>query len=305
MKYILGIDAGSTKTKARITDENEKILGEGLGGSGNVLSLGPSKFKSAISDVINQAQRNSGQNIYKFDAFCFGGAGIDTPEAKLMAEKLLKEIAVADKLLVLNDTQIVLPACGSKSYGMVMIIGTGSNFYGKNKAGQEAYVGGLGELLADEGSAYWLGREALRAVIRANDRRGPQTSLTNLIFKNLFVNSISEMVNKIYSEDFEIKSGVAELAKIVDTAYAQKDNVASQIFEQAFADIILSLNTLTTKLHMQDEEFEIYGVGGVLKSQFPFEQKINEKLTAKKAKFIVCKQEPVEGAIKLAIASLQ
>lgn len=302
MKYILGIDAGSTKTKARITDENGNILGEAMGGSGNIVSLGNLKFKSIISAVITEAQRNSAQNIYKFDALCFGGAGINTKEAQTLTEQLLKEIVVADKMLVFNDTQIILPACSKKGFGVIMITGTGSNFYGKNKAGQEAYVGGLGGLLADEGSAYWIGRGALRVITRANDGRGSTTLLTNLIFKELGVRNMDELVNKIYSEEFKEKSGVASLAKVVDTAYMQKDRIAEEIFSKALDDMVLSLNTLIKKLNMQDEEFEIFGVGGVLKSNFPFERRINEKLEAKKAKFVICKQEPVEGAIKLALA---
>ena len=215
-KFILGIDAGSTKTKVRITDDAGHILGEGLSGSGSVSTLDISTFKTNILQAVNQAQKNTNHKIYKFDAFCFGGAGVDTPELKQKAESILKEILVADKMLVANDTQLVLPACSAKNYGIVVIAGTGSNFYGRNKNGKEAYVGGLGGLLTDEGSGYWIGRVALRSVVRAGDGRGEKTLLTDLIFKKLSVKNTRELANVVYEKGFEEKSDVAALSQIVE-----------------------------------------------------------------------------------------
>ena len=303
-KFILGIDAGSTKTKVRITDDAGHILGEGLSGSGSVSTLDISTFKTNILQAVNQAQKNTNHKIYKFDAFCFGGAGVDTPELKQKAESILKEILVADKMLVANDTQLVLPACSAKNYGIVVIAGTGSNFYGRNKNGKEAYVGGLGGLLTDEGSGYWIGRVALRSVVRAGDGRGEKTLLTDLIFKKLSIKSVRELVDVVYEKGFEQKSGVASLSQIVDEAYIKKDKVAEQILVKATQDIASSINVLVDKLQMMNDEFEVHGIGGVFRSSFPFEKKINELIEAKKAKFILCKKEPVEGAIKLAIAML-
>src|SRR3989338_1793838 len=261
-KFILGIDAGSTKTKVRITDDTGHVLGEGLSGSGNVSALDISTFKTNILRAVNEAQKNTNQKIYKFNAFCFGGAGIDTPQAKQKAESILKEILVADKMFVGNDTQLVLPACSTKNYGIVVIAGTGSNFYGKNKNGKEAYVGGLGGLLADEGSGYWIGRVALRSVVRADDGRGEKTLLTDVVFE----------------KGFEQKSGVAALSQVVDEAYIKKDKVAEQILIKATQDIASSVNVLVSKLQMTSDEFEVHGIGGVFRSSFPFEKKINEKL---------------------------
>ena len=303
-KFILGIDAGSTKTKVRITDDAGHILGEGLSGSGSVSTLDISTFKTNILQAVNQAQKNTNHKIYKFDAFCFGGAGVDTPELKQKAESILKEILVADKMLVANDTQLVLPACSAKNYGIVVIAGTGSNFYGRNKNGKEAYVGGLGGLLTDEGSGYWIGRVALRSVVRAGDGRGEKTLLTDLIFKKLSVKNTRELANVVYEKGFEQKSGVAALSQVVDEAYIKKDKVAEQILIKATQDIASSVNVLVSKLQMTSDEFEVHGIGGVFRSSFPFEKKINEKLEAKKAKFILCKKEPVEGAIKLALRLL-
>lgn len=299
-KFILGIDAGATKTKARIVDKSGKILGEGMGGPGNISEQSNQSFKSNILEAVKEAQGQVNTNVYKFTSVCFGGAGIDTKEAGDKAKKLLQEIIVADNLLAVNDTQLVLPACSDKNYGIAVIAGTGSNFYGRNKKGNEVYVGGLGSLLADEGSGYWLGREALRAVVASYDGRGPATVLANLILKKFSIKNVRGLVDVVYSDDFT-KTSVADISILVDEAYKKKDKVAEKIFEQAVSDIILSVNTLTKKLGMQGEEFDIVAVGGVFRSHFPFKNNIQAGLIAKKAKFVICNKEPVEGAIKLAL----
>ena len=56
--------------------------------------------------------------------------------------------------------------------------GTGSIAYGRNARGEAARAGGWGYVLGDEGSGYWIGRAALRAVLREADRRGPTTALS-------------------------------------------------------------------------------------------------------------------------------
>ena len=53
--------------------------------------------------------------------------------------------------------------------------------------GEAARSGGWGYVLGDEGSGYWIGRAALRAVLREADRRGPATVLSGLLLKHFGV----------------------------------------------------------------------------------------------------------------------
>ncbi|MCT7357321.1 ATPase, partial [Streptomyces sp. 15-116A] len=46
-------------------------------------------------------------------------------------------------------------------------------------------VDGHGWLLGDEGSGFWLGREALRAVVRAIDGRGPRGRLVERVLEQV------------------------------------------------------------------------------------------------------------------------
>ena len=81
-------------------------------------------------------------------------------------------------VLVVNDALVALEAGAPDEPGVVVIAGTGSIAYGRNERNQAARAGGWGYMLGDEGSGYWIGRAALRAVLREADRRGPATQLT-------------------------------------------------------------------------------------------------------------------------------
>lgn len=72
---------------------------------------------------------------------------------------------LAERVLVLSDAQAAfLGALGHQS-GVLILSGTGSIAIGRDERGQWARAGGLGPLLGDEGSAFWLGREWLRRTV--------------------------------------------------------------------------------------------------------------------------------------------
>jgi len=307
MKYILGVDAGGTKTTVAIANENGKILGIASAGPASISVNSDKEIEQNFRDALCQAMKKAKLENVSFATACVGVAGVNSSDSHKKAQEIFEKIipfSGKGKIVVVNDTQLILPSCSDKNYGIAVICGTGSNFYGKNKKGEEAYVGGLDYLLADEGSGYWIGREALRAVVRAQDGRGESTILKDLIFKKLNVKNTRELHDVVYGKSFG-KRDISLLSVLVDEAYAQKDRVSQIILEKATGDIILSINTLTKRLNMQNDEFDLVAVGGVFRSDFPFAKKIQKQLIAKKAKLIICEKEPVEGAVKLAVANLR
>lgn len=76
---------------------------------------------------------------------------------------------VARKVGVISDAQAAyLGALGAKP-GLLILAGTGSIVLGRDSRGRWVRRGGLGPLLGDEGSAFWIGREWLRATTRGED----------------------------------------------------------------------------------------------------------------------------------------
>src|SRR4029453_18751567 len=131
-------------------------------------------------------------------ALCLGIAGVDRPADEQVIRGSLRRLGYRENARVVNDAAIALVAGAEERVGIVILAGTGSIAYGADRAGNTARSGGYGFLLADEGSGYWLGHQALRATVRSADGRGPHSLLADLVFESLGVRSVAEMVPVVY-----------------------------------------------------------------------------------------------------------
>jgi glucosamine kinase len=69
---------------------------------------------------------------------------------------------LAERIEVISDVEAALLGALDSHPGVLVLAGTGSIVLGRNSHGRLARAGGLGPLIGDEGSAFWLGREWLR-----------------------------------------------------------------------------------------------------------------------------------------------
>jgi len=77
--------------------------------------------------------------------------------------------ALARHVRVISDTEAAYRGALGDAPGMLLLAGTGSMALGRDRRGRWARAGGLGPLLGDEGSAFWIGREWLGASTRPRD----------------------------------------------------------------------------------------------------------------------------------------
>ena len=134
--------------------------------------------------------------------------------------------------------------------GMVLIAGTGSICFGRDAAGKTARSGGYGHKIDDEGSGYALGRDALAAVVRAQDGRGPRTLLTDLVFAQLKVVDVGGLVQFTYDPQTD-KKQIAALAPLVARAYEAGDEAAKAVVEKACRELALLVDPVARALHME------------------------------------------------------
>ena len=86
--------------------------------------------------------------------------GVWTPAERRAAVRHLR--GAARRISVISDAEAALLAAHGARPGVLILAGTGSIVLGRDAAGRLARAGGLGPLIGDEGSAFWLGREWLR-----------------------------------------------------------------------------------------------------------------------------------------------
>src|SRR5579872_3801360 len=172
---VLGIDAGGTKTVCLLADDDGRVLAEARGGGANLHAAGELSVEKVLHALMEEA---IGEREIAPAAICLGIAGVDREDEARVVRAIMRRIGYKSRTLVVNDALIALVAGVGEAPGIVVIAGTGSIAYGRNAAGEAARAGGWGHMIGDEGSGYWIGREALAAVMRAGDGRGPETALT-------------------------------------------------------------------------------------------------------------------------------
>jgi len=98
-----------------------------------------------------------------------GSRGIWTKQERLTLQQKLKFLA--RQVIVMSDIELAHHLCFGSGPGIVVNAGTGSIAFGRNEKGKTARAGGFGPLIGDEGSAFWIGREYLKALKSVDEIR--------------------------------------------------------------------------------------------------------------------------------------
>jgi len=305
VSVVLGVDGGGTKTHAVITDETGRILGEGLGGPTNIDDHDLETATVHLETAVNQARAHAQLKTEPFDAAFLGIAGVVSAADHALVRKFARRLELTrpnptgpDPLGVDHDARVALAGGLSGRPGMVLIAGTGSACFGMNAAGERHLAGGWGHLLADEGSGYWLGLEALRAAVRGFDGRGQPTLLEHRVLDFLGVHAPEEMMHRLYV----IGLSRAELAAFGPTTLevaASGDGVARAIVRRGATALVDTVEATAGRLNLVASEVVL--VGGVLRSELMLEL-LRKQLAMRlpQTSLVEAEHSPAYGACLLA-----
>jgi len=157
--YVLGIDAGGTKTVCLLADERGEILAESQGGGANLQSAGELDVEKVLHQVMEETL---GPHDIRPDAICLGIAGVDRPADAQAVQGIMRRIGFKSRVVVVNDALAALVAGAGEQPGVVIVAGTGSIAYGRDAAGRASRAGGWGYLLGDEGGGFWIAARRFR-----------------------------------------------------------------------------------------------------------------------------------------------
>jgi len=295
MKYFLGVDGGASKTEAVILDENAKVVGLGRSGAGNYEVSGIEVVKKNWLSAIEKAKSSAGD--IEFEKACFGLGGADFHEDFEMLKKELDFLNIASEVIVENDAAIALRA-GSKDYwGIIIIMGTGANGYGKKKDGTSFRFYGEGYEFGDWGGGFSVTQDMLHYAFRSYDRRGENTILENMVLEFFGEKTYNELAKKLYySHEERLKA--LNLAPLLFKAIEEEDRIAIKIGEKIVEETVRGIYALMKKLDLIKEDTPII-LGGSLYKGAPW---LTEYISAKthifapKAKISLLKVPPALGA---------
>jgi N-acetylglucosamine kinase-like BadF-type ATPase len=246
---LLGVDGGGTSTLAWLADEGGKVLGRGRAGPSNAKApgVGQEGARAALSESIALAFTDAGLPPAPVRVACLGLAGFDRPDDRRLLEDWSGRSSWAERLIVVNDGDLVIAAGTPDGWGLGVIAGTGSIAVGRNPRGRTARAGGWGPLIGDEGSAYVVALAALRLVARRADGReaveGPRDPLTERLCAELALGGPGEIVTAIYSERYD-RARIAALAPAVLEAARDEPDLVARLLEPAgreLAEMVMSV----------------------------------------------------------------
>ncbi len=292
---VIGIDAGGTKTVGLLADGDGRILAEAREGGANLQTHGELGVEKVFDSILEQLA--GGEAV---DALCLGIAGVDRPDDEAVVRGILRRLGHRERARVVNDAIIALVAGAPERYGIVVLAGTGSIAYGIDRAGRSARSGGLGAILADEGSGYWLGKSALVAAVRAADGRGPATALGPLVLADLGVACVADLVSLVYPAPGLPRHRVAALAPLVEQAAQTGDAVAEQLLDAAARELALAGRAVFEQLSLAPP-FPVVLAGGTFKACPSLEPRLARALNLAGAEIRRLEVEPAVGAVALAL----
>ncbi len=183
----LGIDGGGTKTVFLVADDQLHELDRFETGPSNWFSSGEDASRKAINEGVSRLQ-------HRPDAVCAGFAGAGRPESLAFYTSTLQSLLPHARVLVESDAFTAYIGAIGPAPGVLLIAGTGSICLGRRADQTTVRVGGWGSQFSDEGSGFWIGREAVRTALILADRR-EQSDFTGVVTRSLGIASIHDIVS--------------------------------------------------------------------------------------------------------------
>jgi glucosamine kinase len=295
MSLFLAIDAGGTKTRCLLADEN-RVLGRATTGSVKLMRVGEAEASARLQTMLNDVSLAAGASLAEVTQTCIGLAGVTIDAVREWAEREIGK-AVGGKLRLAGDDEIALDGAFRGGPGILIIAGTGSNVLGRAADGAMYHAGGWGPALGDEGSGFWIGQEALRAGFWAKDRGVTTTLLAEIgkLWGAKALGEIVEMANARPGPDFPA------LAPLVARCADAGDELAAAVLERAGIELAeqVALVALKMKESGDKRKVEAAYTGSVLEhiSQVRSAMISALKTSAPDVKVVEGAVDPLEGAL--------
>lgn len=285
---VIGLDIGGTKTRGVRFEGGIAVADESVGSS-NVQNVSREEAARNLAELFARIGGGDVAQVYA------GAGGIDTDEDAAALAALIAPHVPGARITVVHDSRLLL-AAGGASTGVAVIGGTGSAAWGRNSRGEEARAGGWGYLLGDEGSGYWLGREAVRHSLRRMNQGLEPDELTTALMASCGVDDPNKLIALFHSADTGRRYWAERARLVVDAANA--GHAASRVLvDQAGQDLAALAVQAVRKLGIDGPVI----LGGGLGMNVPrLQESFRSGLAAAGITDVrVLEQDPVFGVLQL------
>jgi N-acetylglucosamine kinase-like BadF-type ATPase len=184
---VVAVDAGGTRTRAVVLDAGDRCRGYAVTGSGNPTAVGAQVAAASVAESVATALELAEVPPARVGLVVLAMAGAGATSVTAEIRDRLAGIGLDAPLVLESDLLATYFAGTHRPDGYAVIAGTGAGAIRVQDGRQVAMADGLGWLLGDEGSGFWIGHRVVRAVLAELDGRGPATTLTPLLLPRLGV----------------------------------------------------------------------------------------------------------------------
>jgi N-acetylglucosamine kinase-like BadF-type ATPase len=248
LNTFLGVDGGGTKTEFLLINEDGRVLASRREGPAYYLETGVDALGAMLVAGIRATLDQASISPAGVTFAVIGLPSYGEDSALLPRLGRLAAVVIApERYRCVNDMVCGWAGALTGHDGVNIVAGTGSIAYGEFE-GRQARAGGWGELFSDEGSAYWIAREALSLFSRMSDGRADRGALYALIREHFQLHADLDVCAMVYGPPPLTRSGLAALAPIVAQAARDGDGGAQQILARAATELAAIVNAVRDQL---------------------------------------------------------
>jgi len=303
MTYVLGLDAGNTKTVALLARLDGAIIGSGRGGCGDIYGAGsPEAAMAQVDAALAGALARAGLDLdlTRLSAACCSMAGADWPEDFELIRCELEARGLRHNVSIYNDAFGALRAGTPDGFGVAVACGTGT------ATGARAPDGRLWH------NSYWqvpqgahdLGQRALDAVYRAELGLDPPTRLKQHVLDFFKLPTVEQVLHRTTARDRAPNPDLGPLARVLlDEAHAG-DPAAVAIAQRHGAALGEYALVAAQRVGLEDTDFALVMAGGVLRHPTNvLKAALVERVRASApgVRPVMTRFEPVVGAVLMAL----
>ncbi|WP_455363355.1 N-acetylglucosamine kinase [[Eubacterium] cellulosolvens] len=302
MALLVGVDGGATKTVAVVGRQDGSLLGSARAPSSNYHNVGVKKAARSIRASVSVACRRASAPTKSLETVVMGLAAMDSPRDFLVGRKVANLTRLGKRRIVKHDSVIALYAATLGRPGIVVNAGTGSFAAGIDADGRVIRAGGWGNIIDDEGSAYDVGKLAIRASLRALDGREKKTAIAEILQGKLDLRTLEDIVPQVHEKPMSVEQ-VAAISKLAAQAALKGDRVARDIFAHEGQVLASLVSAIARRLNMTRDKPDIYCTGGVFRAGAAVLNPFRRELRKTVRRFVIRRPsfEPVVGAFILAL----
>jgi N-acetylglucosamine kinase-like BadF-type ATPase len=280
-----------------IINEHGDILSFLAKGNIDYLQSSIDCFKETLANGIQEISKKINLSINDINHSFLGLPSFgEQKKYEPKIKKITDEILGPEKYTLGNDVEAGWAGSLGCKPGIHLVAGTGSIGFGKDPAGNKTRAGGWGHLFGDEGSAYWLGKEALSIFSKQADGRLEKSIVYRIIKNKTELKDDIDLISYVF-EKLEMKrKDIAQFAMDLHKAATEGDTHAISTFSDAACELNMIIEAIIKKLDFSAElDIPVSYSGGVFNAG-NFILKPLRRIINDRAKLVKPLLKPVTGA---------